>query len=156
MRQRGGASDVMERDVPDVSLILPNGQRHGETGEIVFIDNVVDARTGTITIRARFANADALLVPGTYVTVVIEAPVAAKSLVIPQAAVQRDQRGAFVLAVTPDNTVEQRYVELGAQVETEFVVTKGLQEGERVITLGLQKVRPGVPVRTAAASRPAE
>ena len=127
-----------------------------------FLDNRVDPKTGTISLRAKFDNKDGLLVPGTFVSVVIEAQKAQKELVIPQAAIQRNQQGPFVLAVNDKNLVEQRQVELGAQVGSDFVVTKGLQQGERVITLGLQKVRPGVPVKTAtdpnaaADAKPAE
>ncbi|WP_186387991.1 MULTISPECIES: efflux RND transporter periplasmic adaptor subunit [unclassified Stappia] len=143
-------------DLPGIHIILPNGKRYEQDGEIVFIDNVVDPKTGTISVRGRFANPDRLLVAGTFVEVVVEAPVAMKEIVIPQSAVQRDQRGAFVLVVGSNETVEQRYVELGQQVETDFAVTSGLQEGERVITLGLQKVRPGVPVNAALAAGAAE
>ncbi|WP_417773240.1 efflux RND transporter periplasmic adaptor subunit [Stappia sp.] len=156
MQGGGKAGDMVAENVPDVHLVLPNGEKYGENGEIVFIDNAVDSRTGTISIRARFVNKNLLLVPGTFVTVVIEAAKGQKALVIPQAAIQRDQRGAFVLAVNDKNLVEQRYVELGQQVDTNFVVTKGLQQGERVITLGLQKVRPGVPVQTAPDAKPVE
>lgn len=156
VKGQGKAGGFVSEDVPDVHLVLPNGARYGETGEIVFIDNTVDPKTGTISIRARFANADSLLVPGTFVTVVIEASKPQKALVIPQAAIQRDQRGAFVLSVNDKNLVEQRYVELGAQIDGDFVVTKGLVQGERVITLGLQKVRPGVPVQTAPDAKPVE
>ncbi|GGE78854.1 acriflavin resistance protein [Stappia taiwanensis] len=139
-----------------IHLILPNGKRYGEDGEIVFIDNTVDPKTGTISVRGQFANKDTLLVAGTFVTVVIEAGESSNELLIPQAAIQRDQRGAFVLAIGKQEMVEQRYVELGEQVETDFVVKKGLQEGDRVITEGLQKVRPGVPVNAVLAGTPVE
>lgn len=141
---------------PDLSLILPNGDSLGETGKIVFIDNRVDSRTGTISFRGQFANEDGSLLDGTYVTVNIAAPEQTKALLVPQAAIQRDQKGSFVLAISKEETVEQRYVDLGDQVEGEFIVKSGLQEGERVIVQGLQKVRPGVPVNAVLASKPAE
>lgn len=65
---------------------------------------------------------------------------------VPQAAIQRDQRGDFVLVVNSQQMVEQRYVETGDQVGTELVVNEGLQAGESVIVEGLQRVRPGVQV----------
>lgn len=148
--------DLDPDKAPDLSLVLPNGEKFDESGEIVFIDNKVDSQTGTISFRGQFANTSNRLVSGTYVTVIIEAPVETKALTIPQAAVQRDQRGSFVLAISAQEQVEQRYVELGAQVEGDFVVTSGLQEGERVIVEGLQKVRPGVPVNAVLASKPVE
>lgn len=141
---------------PAISLILPNGQRYGETGKIVFIDNRVDARTGTVSFRGEFANADGTLLPGTYVSVILEAPQETKALVIPQAAIQRDQKGDFVLVVGKEETVEQRYVKLGDQIEGDFVVKDGLQDAERVIVQGLQKVRPGVPVNAVLAAKPVE
>lgn len=141
---------------PDLSLILPNGDALGETGKIVFIDNRVDSRTGTISFRGQFENAGGNLLDGTYVTVNIAAPEQTKALLVSQAAIQRDQKGSFVLAIGKEETVEQRYVELGDQVEGEFIVKSGLQEGERVIVQGLQKVRPGVPVNAVLASKPAE
>ncbi|MTI45722.1 membrane fusion protein (multidrug efflux system) [Roseibium hamelinense] len=139
---------------PKLRLVLPNGQDYGETGEIVFIDNRVDPQTGTIAMRGKFENANNQLLAGVYVTVIIEAPQETTALVIPQAAIQRDQKGPFVLVVNSEQTVEQRSVTLGAQTGADFVVTKGLQEGETVIVQGLQKVRPGVPVNAVLANQP--
>ncbi|MEJ8475595.1 efflux RND transporter periplasmic adaptor subunit [Roseibium algae] len=149
-------TDLKPSKTPDLTLVLPNGEKFSENGEIVFIDNKVDPKTGTIAFRGQFANDKGRLVAGTYVTVTIEAPVKTTALVIPQASVQRDQRGSFVLAVNTKELVEQRYVDLGEQIGADFVVTKGLVEGERVIVEGLQKVRPGVPVKAVLATKPAE
>ncbi|MBD8890718.1 efflux RND transporter periplasmic adaptor subunit [Roseibium litorale] len=140
-------SDIKPEETPNLTLGLPNGDQYGETGKIVFIDNKVDTQTGTIAFRGEFANQDGVLVDGTYVSVTIESPQETSALMVPQAAVQRDQRGSFVLVVNSSSTVEQRYIQLGAQVGTDFIVKDGLQEGESVITEGLQKVRPGVPVK---------
>ena len=139
-----------------VTLTLPNGKTHGEEGQIVFIDNQVDTKTGSIAVRAQFANADLVLVPGTYVTVVISQQEIVRALTVPQSAVQRDQKGPFVLAINAQEMVEQRYVKLGDAFETGFEVEEGLQEGERVIVQGLQKVRPGVPVNAVLDSKPVE
>jgi membrane fusion protein (multidrug efflux system) len=149
-------ADINPEESPDLSLVLPNGESYGEKGKIVFIDNQVDTATGTISFRGQFNNKDIRLIAGTYVTVVLEAPKSESALVVPQAAIQRDQEGAFALAITADKKVEQRYVDLGQQVETNFVVTKGLKEGDEVIVEGLQKVRPGVEVNPVLASKPAE
>ena len=149
-------ADISPDESPDLSLVLPNGQTYEEKGKIVYIDNQVDATTGTISFRGQFENADTRLLAGTYVTVVLEAPKSETALVVPQAAIQRDQQGSFALAITADKKVEQKYVELGQQVETNFVVTKGLEEGAEVIVEGLQKVRPGVEVTPVLASTPAE
>jgi len=148
-------ADISPEESPDISLILPNGKPYDEKGKIVYIDNQVDATTGTISFRGQFANKDIRLLAGTYVTVVLEAPETETALTVPQAAIQRDQQGAFALAVTADKKVEQKYVELGQQIETNFVVTKGLKEGDEVIVEGLQKVRPGVEVSPVLATKPA-
>jgi len=148
-------NDIEPSKSPDLTLTLPNGETFDETGKIVFIDNQVDSATGTVAFRGQFDNANGRLLAGTFVTVTIEAPQQTQQLVVPQAAVQRDQKGSFVLVVGQQETVEQRYVELGDQIDGDFIVTSGLQEGERVITEGLQKVRPGVPVNAALESQPA-
>jgi membrane fusion protein (multidrug efflux system) len=132
---------------PPVSVILSNGERLAETGLVVFLDNKIDATTGTILIRVQFENAAGLLVPGGFVNVEIGDRAPETRLLAPQAAVQRDQRGDFVLVVDADGAVEQRYVELGAPHETFFVVDQGLQEGEAIIVEGLQRVRPGATVK---------
>lgn len=136
---------------PAVTVELPNGVAYPESGTIVFVDNRVDPATGTIGLKARFDNARGLLWPGTFVSVEVGGEEAEVRLVVPQAAVQRDQRGPFVLTVGDDGLVEQRYVELGRQVESDFVVLGGVQEGESVIVEGLQRVRPGVPVEAVTA-----
>lgn len=134
-----------------VYVELANGTPLDEVGRIVFADNQIDPSTGTITIRAEFPNADGLIVDGGFVNVRIEAPEAVARLTIPQAAVQRDQRGDFVLAVNSEQIVEQRYVTLGDQAGISIIVQSGLQEGETVIIEGLQRVRPGVPVQAVLA-----
>lgn len=141
---------------PPVTLTLPNGDAFGETGHVVFVDNRVDPATGTIGILALFANERGFLSPGVFVTVEVGAEAADSRLVIPQAAVQRDQRGSFVLVVGPDGTVQQRHVELDRQVEADVVVASGLQEGESVIVEGLQRVRPGVQVEAVIAGAPGD
>ena len=87
-----------------------------------------------------------LLVDGAFVNVQIEALEPTLQVLVPQAALQRDQRGEFVLVVNDQQMVEQRYIVTGPQEGTAIVVEDGLREGESVIVEGLQRVRPGVPV----------
>lgn len=131
---------------PKVFVILPNGDELDEAGKVVFLDNRIDPATGTITVRAQFPNTRNLITDGSFLNVRVEANQPTEALMIPQAAVQRDQRGDFVLVVGQQQTVEQRYVTLGRQIETAVVVEDGLREGETVIVEGLQRVRPGVAV----------
>ncbi|WP_428927610.1 efflux RND transporter periplasmic adaptor subunit [Marinibacterium sp. SX1] len=141
---------------PDVRVILPNGEELDSAGELVFVDNRVDALTGSIALRAQFDNSRELISDGGFVTLRIAAPEPVESLAIPQAAVQRDQRGDFVLVVGAEGNVSQRYVTLGPQVDTLVVVDDGLREAETVIIEGLQKVRTGVQVEPVLSGQPLE
>ncbi len=144
------------KKTPDVFVTLPNGTKLEEPGRVVFIDNRIDPTTGTVEMRAEFSNARRLILDGAFVDVTIQALEPETKLLIPQAAVQRDQRGDFVLVVKPDQLVEQRYVTLGRQHETASVVTDGMMEGEMVIVEGLQRVRPGVKVESVLSGQPKE
>lgn len=143
-------------DAPDVYVELPNGSRLDETGKIVFGDNRVDPTTGTIAIRAEFENKKGLIVDGAFLNVHIQETEPVSEVLIPQAAVQRDQRGDFVLVVNESQMVEQRYIQSGDQIGTAVVVQDGLREGEAVIVEGLQRVRPGVAVEAIVAGQPGE
>ncbi len=137
---------------PNVHVILPNGTKLDETGEIVFVDNRIDPLTGAITVRAEFDNTDRLIIDGAFVNVQIEALEPTLQVLVPQAALQRDQRGEFVLVVNDQQMVEQRYITTGDVVGTAIIVADGLREGESVIVEGLQRVRPGVAVDAVIAS----
>ncbi len=141
------AVDLANSDqAPEVFLTLPNGTELEEPGKIVFIDNRISPDTGTISLLAKFENARQLIIDGAFLSVRIEALQPTLSILVPQAAMQRDQRGDFVLVVNAQQMVEQRYIETGKQVDTAIIVIEGLQEGESVIVEGLQRVRPGVQV----------
>lgn len=146
-RLDAGMTELIENDnTPNVFVSLPSGTMLEEPGKIVFLDNRIDPSTGTISVRAEFENTRQMILDGSFVSVVIEALEPTLSVLIPQNAVQRDQRGDFVLVITDQQLVEQRYVVLGAQIETAVIVADGLRSGESVIVEGLQKVRPGVEV----------
>lgn len=138
---------------PDVFVRLPNGSRLEEPGRLVFVDNRIDPATGTITVRAEFPNTDGLILDGSFVNLIIQSLEPTTSVMVPQSALQRDQRGDFALVVTDQQLVEQRYVTLGPQVETAVVVEDGLRAGESVIVEGLQRVRPGVAVDAVLAGQ---
>ncbi|SDC90424.1 efflux RND transporter periplasmic adaptor subunit [Ruegeria marina] len=137
---------------PDVHVRLPNGTDLDETGRIVFIDNRIDPLTGAIILRAEFGNDRRLLVDGAFVHVRISALEPTTRVLIPQAALQRDQRGEFVLVVNDKQMVEQRYITTGDTVDNAVIVLDGLRQGESVIIEGLQRVRPGVAVDAVMAA----
>ena len=97
-------------------------------------------------VRATLPNPKGLLVDGQLVTVIVETAKPEAALLIPQQAVQIDQAGRYVLKVDAENKVQVQRITVGEQRDGSYVVTNGLQAGERVITEGLQKVRPGMVV----------
>ncbi len=135
-----------------VHLKLANGQTYPEVGHIEFLNNQVDTTTGTVTVWARYANPDNLLVPGAFATVEVEPAKPDRKPVVPVQAVQQDKSGQFVLVVGADNKVVSRPIATGAQIGQDFVVNSGLTGGENVIVEGQQKVHPGEVVNAARQS----
>ncbi len=152
-RFQAGDAEV-DLDKIEVTLRLPDGSPYEHVGRLDFIDNVVDRKTGTIVLRARFDNPRKLLVPGLYVSTMLGREETTDKLVIPQSAVQEDQAGVFVMVVTPDSKVELRRIATGQAYAGELVVDSGLEPDEQVIVEGIQKVRPGLLVDAKLAPRP--
>lgn len=138
--------------VLEVSLILPNGKPYRQTGKITFINNEVDPRTGTVTLRATFPNPNRVLLPGQYVSVTLSQTQAEQRLTIPQAAVQLDQAGHFVLTLDDQNKVQRTPITVGKRQGAYWVVDSGLKEGQMVIVQGQQKVTAGAEVNPVPAS----
>lgn len=128
-------------------LTLTNGQVYSESGQFVMTENNVDAKTGALVVRARFANPDYLLKPGGFGRVKMKNHEDDNAVVIPQKAISANQSLSSVYIVDKDNTVQPRTIELGDRVGADqVVVTKGLEGGETIVVDGLQKIRPGVKV----------
>ncbi|WP_419536930.1 efflux RND transporter periplasmic adaptor subunit [Endozoicomonas sp.] len=134
---------VEEKGMFKLSLRLPNGTEYDQPGTFTFADTQVDETMGTLTLRATFPNPQGIILPGLYVTLQAESNKKTLMPLIPQASVQQDQSGYFVLVVTPENIVETRQVEVGRRINAMWVVKSGLKRGEHIIVQGLQKVRPG-------------
>jgi membrane fusion protein (multidrug efflux system) len=130
---------------------LANGELYDHVAQIDFIDVQVDPSTDTVTVRAVIDNPDSLLIDQQLVTAVVGTAKPSIALLVPQQAVLTDQGGRFVFVVGADNTVEQRTIDVGATVDGSYVVRSGLEDGEQVITEGLQRVRPGMTVDPAPA-----
>ncbi len=128
---------------------LADGSVYDRPGRLNFIDVTTDAGTDTVTLRAELPNPDGLLVDGQYAGVTVEAGEPESAIVIPQSALQVDQQGVFVLIVDAQKKAQIRRIETGARVGAGMVVSSGLEEGELVITDGVQKVRPGQAVNAA-------
>jgi membrane fusion protein (multidrug efflux system) len=128
---------------------LADGSRYPGAGKIDFLDNTVNPGTDTVQVRAIFANPDRILVDGQLVTVVVEESKGESALLAPQQALQVDQTGPYVLVVDKDNKIQVRRVETGVAHGANIVIRKGLAEDERIVTEGIQRVRPGQVVAPA-------
>ncbi len=142
------ATTPADKGTLNVHIKFPNQASYSQKGRIEFIDNKMDPDTGTIAVWARFDNPLGKLVPGEYVNVFLETTKPNMQPAISQIAVQRDREGNFVFVVDKNNQVEKRRIETGALIGNNFIVKAGLSEGERIIVQGLQKVSPGMSIKT--------
>ena len=138
----------IDLDDPPVapSLRLSDGVTYEHAGRFDYLNPGVDRTTDTVLARAVFPNPDRLLLPGQFVTVVVRLKTPVNVLVVPQASVQRDRQGYFVIVVDRANRAEMRRVTLGERDGTDWIVSDGLAEGERIVVRGLRKVRPDMTV----------
>jgi len=138
-----------------VKAAAPEDARPPAVGTLTFINNTVDTTTGTIVLKAAYENDDERLTPGQFINVTVELSVIAEAIVVPPAAVQIGQRGNYVFVVKADNTVELRLVRTGVRTDREIVIEDGLKVGERVVTEGQLRLRPGSRVAVRPPGGPA-
>jgi membrane fusion protein (multidrug efflux system) len=159
-----------DRGGPDavrVRLRLPDGRIYEPSGRIDFIDPQVDRSTDTIQVRASIDNPpvddtsqrgsgerERWLIDGMFVNVFVECAEPVPAVVIPRAAVLQDQSGNFVFVLDGENKAQRRGVVLGRTITDEVVIENGLEGGETVVTVGVQRVRPGQPVQPGPAGGP--
>ena len=147
---------IPERDLPTVRkyflekqieahAFIP-GEEHPEQGVLALMDNAVNISTGTIALKAVFANRDKRLVPGQFVDVILTLTTRPDAVLVPTKAVEQGQEGQYVFAVKPDTTVEMRAVTAGQTVGDDTVILAGLQPGEQVVTEGQMRLTPGAKV----------
>jgi RND family efflux transporter MFP subunit len=142
------ASANKDKNLLRAQIRLAGGEIVKLSGQLDFVDNVVDASTGTISVRLVFENPEGLLLPGQYVTVLLSQKQGKQMPVIPQSAVLEDRDGRYVLLVDAQNQVEQRRIRTGVISGALWTIESGLSAGETVIVQGVQKVRPGQTVKT--------
>ncbi|MGN2670053.1 efflux RND transporter periplasmic adaptor subunit [Aliivibrio fischeri] len=131
----------------DIRLTLSDGSEYAKNGKIAAVGNKIDPSTGSIHVRAIFDNTDYSLMPGEFGKIKIglkERTV--NGLLIPKSSIQQDQAGNYVMQLTKKNIVKQQYVILGQVYGTNKAVISGLNSGDRIVTEGLQKIRPGIQV----------
>ncbi|MBE0363805.1 membrane fusion protein [Pseudoalteromonas ulvae UL12] len=138
-------------EVPiDLHLRLPNNTQYDQEGKLDFADTKIDQGTGTVELRAVFSNPKKIIMPGMFVNLIVESQDKQEMVLVPQAAVQENQQGKFVLVVDQSNKVLSRHVTLGRRMNAMWVVESGLKADEQVIIEGLQKVRTGIEVNPVA------
>ena len=146
------ASGGVTASATGVQLTLEDGSAYSYAGRIEFAEAIVDPTTGTVTLRARFPNPQGLLLPGMFVRAKLSQATAQNAILAPQQAISRDPRGAAtVFVVGPGNKAELRTVTANTTVGDAWLVTSGLAPGDKVITEGLDRVKPNQPVQPVPA-----
>lgn len=145
--QAAGKLKLAATDQVEVQLFLADGSAYGNSGSLSFADLAVDPKTGSVSLRATFPNAERSLLPGMFVKVRLVQGELERAFVVPQTAIQRDPKGAYVLVVGADTKVQLKHVELGELRGADWVVKSGIADGDQVIVSGLQKARPDSPAK---------
>lgn len=155
---RAGALESVAPDKMRVRLLLPDGSEYGQGGTLSFADLAVDPGTDNVTMRALFANPDRALLPGMYVRVRLEQAVNRDAYLVPRDALLRNADGAHLLVAGDDGELRSVPVTAHRLLGPNWVVTEGLQGGERVVVENAAQLAPGQkikPVERAAPSAPA-
>lgn len=134
----------------DVEFIFSSGEKYKFKGVQNFHDNKIDETTGTITMRATFPNPDDSLIQGDFGRVILYSKLKDSVPVVPQIATMENQEGRYVYILDKDNKPKMSYIKTMGEIDGKWIVTSGVQKGDRIITGGLQKVIPGNPVRIVA------
>ncbi|MEG1422372.1 MAG: efflux RND transporter periplasmic adaptor subunit [Citrobacter sp.] len=131
-----------------VELMLENGKPYRYTGTLQFSDPAVDEVTGSVILRAIFPNPDGEILPGMYVTALLDEGSQQDVLMVPQQGVTHNEQGkATALILDQENVVQLRDINAVQAVGNQWLVTTGLRPGDRVIVSGLQRIRPGIKAR---------
>jgi membrane fusion protein, multidrug efflux system len=139
----------------DVRLRLEDGSDYGVTGKVKFTDTIVDESTGTVTLRAEFANPDGLLLPGMFVRARFAQAVDKGVFLVPQTSVQRNVQGEpLVWIAGPGDKAERRNITVSRTDGTNWVVTSGLKAGEHVLVQGIGSLKPGQAIKPVPADTP--
>lgn len=141
------AQGKMKSDNYTVSLTLEDGSVYNEIGNVIFVDKRIDPNTGDVLARAEFKNPSMVLIPGQYVQAKLIGNTLLNAVVVPQKALLQLKNGTFVISVDASGTARYRKVTLGMNIGDDFLVTSGLENGEVIITEGLNKIRDGMAVK---------
>ncbi|MDD5128678.1 MAG: efflux RND transporter periplasmic adaptor subunit [Candidatus Omnitrophica bacterium] len=134
-----------------VELILEDGSPYPLSGTLQFQDITVDPTTGSVILRAIFPNPESFLLPGMFVRAVIIEGINEKAILVPQQGVSRNPKGeALALVVDTENKVQQRLLTLERAIGDKWLVSSGLNSGDRIIVEGIQRVKPGTSVKVVS------
>ena len=154
--QKRMADGLLARDGTSgntVRLVLEDGTTYAQDGSLQFRDVSVDQTTATVVLRMVFPNPKEVLLPGMFVQAVVEEGADDKAILVPQQAVLRDPKGnPMVMVVDGNSKAQAKMIQIDRAVHDKWVVSSGLAPGDRLIVEGLQRLRPGVPVREAASA----
>ena len=146
LAQDGKRVDTREAQANPVYLALADDREFSHIGHIDFVDNRIDAQTGTIRLRASFANTDNQLMPGLYAKLRLAGSASFDGVLIDEKAIGTDLNNKFVLVVNDSNQLEYRAVELGERLDGLRIINKGLSALDRIVVNGLQRVRPSMQI----------
>lgn len=150
LRKLNDGPSPESRSLP-VEVVLPDGHVHSQEGRLDFSDAAADPGTGSVALRALVPNPEMHLLPGMFVKLKFTLGRLDQALLLPQAVVARDGKGAYVLVVDEQGRVEQRRITTHGMTHSEWIVTGDLKEGEQIILEGLQKVAPGKSAKAVPA-----
>ena len=147
LQQAVREGNLKRADGAKVELLLEDGSVYVLPGRLLFSDLAVDPNTGSIQLRAEFANPKRELLPGTFARVRFPEAVIDAAIRVPQRAVQMGPQGQFVMIVDAEGKATPLPVKVGGMAGSDWIINAGLKGGEQVIVNGLQKARPGAPVK---------
>jgi membrane fusion protein, multidrug efflux system len=146
LAQQGQRANTRDGSANPVYLALADDSAFSHIGHIDFVDNRIDAQTGTIRLRASFANQDNQLLPGLFARLRLAGSASYDGVLIDEKAIGTDLNNKYVLLVNDSNQLEYRAVELGEKVDGLRIVSKGLAAADRIVVNGLQRVRPSMQI----------
>ncbi|MGB2669318.1 MAG: efflux RND transporter periplasmic adaptor subunit [Candidatus Acidiferrum sp.] len=151
-RINGKAGQVLPLDGVPLTLLLADGSTYPSTGKVLWTDRQVDPSTGTIRVAASFPNPSGVLRPGEYGRVRAITEMRHNAILVPQAAVTELQGSYQTAVVGLDNKVTVQNIQIGSQVDSDWIVTQGIAAGDRVIVGGMQFAHPGATVNPQSVS----
>jgi RND family efflux transporter MFP subunit len=143
-----GQIHLNEDNKIEVSLLFENGQEYPEKGVLGFTGVAVDQSTGMVTIRATVPNPNQVLLPGMFMRAQLPKGIKKDALLIPQNSVTRANRSdKYVFVIDKDNTIQQKFVQIGAEIPNYFIIDSGIDKNDRIVISNLQKIKVGMKVQ---------